>query len=89
MIELDPVKLVVIVLLFVVVVAMGSGLLFLVRDSGGGSKRTLKSLTARIGISIGILILLLVAIKTGMIKPHGVTPAPHSIENNSESHSAN
>lgn len=74
MIELDPVKLVIIALLFIVIVAMGSGLLFLVRDNESSSKRTLKSLTARVGISVGILILLLVAMKFGVIKPHGVTP---------------
>jgi FtsH-binding integral membrane protein len=61
------------VLVFVVLIlsSLFSALFFLIRDQGG-SKRTLKALTWRIGLSVGLFLLLLAGYYLGLIKPHGV-----------------
>lgn len=64
-------KYVVILMLLFILASLGSGLFFLLRDSGG-SRRTVKALTLRIALSVGLFILLLLAYATGLIKPHGL-----------------
>lgn len=67
---------VIIVLVFLGIVAsLASGLMFLVKDSGD-SRRTLRALTWRIGLSVGLFLFLMLLIVTGVITPHGVTPNP-------------
>lgn len=66
-------KIAVIVALIIILIALGSGLVFLVRDKGQ-SKRAVKSLTWRIALSIVLFILLFVGYFTGMIRPHGINP---------------
>jgi len=66
-------KILIIVLLFVIIAALSSGMFFLVHDKGT-STRTVKSLTVRIILSIALFILLFVGFATGLIKPHGITP---------------
>ncbi|WP_231865935.1 twin transmembrane helix small protein [Legionella fallonii] len=51
--------------------SLASGLFFLVKDSGN-SKRMVKALTIRITISLTLFIFLFIALKFGLIKPHGV-----------------
>lgn len=63
-----------IIILFAMIIIAGSlfsGLLFLMRDSGN-TKRTVKALTLRVGISLSLFIFLLIAFKLGLIKPHGI-----------------
>ena len=67
-------KILIIVLLFVIIAALSSGMFFLVHDKGT-STRTVKSLTVRIILSIALFILLLIGFATGLIKPHGITPS--------------
>ena len=64
-------KYVVILMLLFILASLGSGLFFLLRDPGG-SRRTVKALTLRIALSVGLFILLLLAYATGLIKPHGL-----------------
>lgn len=64
-------KLFIIFVMLLIVGSLLSGLVFLVRDSGD-SKRTLKALTLRIGISVGLFLFLLIAFKLGLITPHGI-----------------
>lgn len=64
-------KLFIIFVMLLIVGSLLSGLVFLVRDSGN-SKRTLKALTLRIGISVGLFLFLLIAFKLGLITPHGI-----------------
>jgi hypothetical protein len=45
----------------------------MIRDKGQ-SHRTLKALTVRITLSVGLFILLMVAYATGLITPHGIYP---------------
>ena len=63
---------VMIVAIFIAILAsLGSALVFLIRDRGG-STRTAKALTARVGISIGLFVLLFVLWSLGVITPHGL-----------------
>ncbi len=38
----------------------------------GGSDRTVKALTRRIGLSVLLIVLVIIGIATGVIQPHGV-----------------
>ena len=62
-----------VVLAFVVLIlaSLFSGLFFLIRDQGK-SKRTVKALTWRVGLSLALFLLLLAGYYFGLIKPHGV-----------------
>lgn len=67
---------VIIVLAFIgIVVSLASGLFYLVNDKGD-SRRTLRALTIRIGLSIGLFAFLMILIAFGVIEPHGVYPDP-------------
>ena len=68
-------KSLVIILLLIIMISLGSALVYLVRDRGS-TKRTLNALTLRIGLSIVVFILLMIGFATGLITPHGVVPAP-------------
>ena len=50
---------------------MGSGLVFLVRDSGD-TRRTVKALTWRIGLSLALIGLLVLGYLTGIVQPHNL-----------------
>lgn len=54
---------------------LGAGLYYMLTDKGR-SKRTVNALTWRIALSVGLVLLLLLAIKLGWITPHGVGRAP-------------
>lgn len=62
-------KIIVIVLLFVVLYCLGSGLYYLVRE-GQGSVNLAKALTWRVSISLLVFTLLIVAYFMGWITPH-------------------
>ncbi|QMT61317.1 twin transmembrane helix small protein [Legionella sp. PC997] len=64
-------KIIIISVMIIIAGALASGLIFLIRDPGN-SKRTVKALTIRISISVGLFIFLLIAFKLGLIKPHGI-----------------
>ena len=53
-----------------------SGLYYLVKDKGS-SKRTVKALSFRIGLSLGLFLFLMALIGLGVIKPHGLYPQGH------------
>ncbi len=66
-------KLLVISLLVAVLISLGSGLYYLVRDQGR-SERTVRALTLRVGISVGLFGLLFLLQALGLLTPHGVQP---------------
>lgn len=67
---------IIILLAFVGIVAsLASGLYYLVNDKGD-SRRTLRALTMRIGLSVGLFLFLMILIAFGVIEPHGVYPTP-------------
>ncbi|HET8849225.1 MAG TPA: twin transmembrane helix small protein [Marinobacter sp.] len=57
-------KVVIVVLMLAVVVSLFSGLFFLIRD-GGKTHRVVTSLSVRVGLSVALLVLVLVALWTG------------------------
>ena len=52
---------------------LGAGLYYMLVDKGQ-SKRTVNALTRRIALSVGLILLVVLAIKMGWIQPHGVNP---------------
>lgn len=64
-------KVFIIFIMFIIASSLASGLFFLVNDTGD-SKRTVKALTVRIGISLSLFIFLFIAFRLGLIHPHGI-----------------
>lgn len=56
---------------FLIIASMGSALFFLMRDKGQ-SNRTVKALALRVGFSITLFILILLANHYGLIQPTGI-----------------
>ncbi len=67
------IKVIIVLIMLAIVYSLFSGLYFLVKDQGK-SKRTVNSLSWRIGLSIGLFLLLIIAMATGLIEPHGLRP---------------
>ena len=65
------VKIVIIMFLIAIVAALGYGLMSLVRDTGD-TRRTVKALTWRIGLSILLITLLVIGYLTGIVQPHNL-----------------
>lgn len=66
-------KLFVILILLGIVLSLGSGLFYMVRDRSD-SDRTVRALTIRILLSVFLFAMLMLGIYTGIIEPHGVNP---------------
>jgi hypothetical protein len=62
-----------VILAFIVaiLVALGSGMVFLVRDQGS-RRRTVTALSLRIGLSIALILFLVIGYRMGWIHPHGL-----------------
>lgn len=76
-----PIKIFVIVAFLAILVSLGSALFHLVRHkSDEDSRKTAKALTFRIGLSLGLFILLVLALATGLIQPHGLGVRMHTGE---------
>ena len=63
-------RLLILAALLGVVISLGSALVHLVRDKGESSKMA-RALTLRVGLSVLLFVLLLVAWWLGWIEPHG------------------
>jgi hypothetical protein len=81
---MDPIKILVIVILFAIVGSLGSALFHLSQgrktDDAGGeaanqehSRKMARSLTIRVAMSVVLFILLMLAWKGGLISPHGLS----------------
>jgi hypothetical protein len=66
------VKTIIILLFLAALGSLASAMVFLVKDKGK-TDRTAKALTYRIGISVFIFVLLMLAYFAGYIKPHGIS----------------
>jgi succinate dehydrogenase/fumarate reductase cytochrome b subunit len=64
-------KLLIIGFLIVILWNLGAGLYYMMVDKGT-TDRTVRSLTWRIGLSIALIVLVMIGIYTGVIKPHGI-----------------
>jgi hypothetical protein len=60
-----------------IVLSLGSALFHLTRGSGD-SRKVARALTIRIGLSVALFILLMIAWYMGLISPHGLGSAPQS-----------
>jgi hypothetical protein len=69
-------RLLIIGVLAAIVVSLGSALFHLSRGTGD-SRKVVRALTIRIGLSVALFILLMVAWYMGLITPHGVAPPTH------------
>jgi cytochrome bd-type quinol oxidase subunit 2 len=72
---MDPIKILVIVILLAIIGSLGSAL-FHLSSGKGDSKKMARALTVRVGLSVALFILLMLAWYNGLITPHGV-PAGH------------
>jgi len=66
------IKIIVILLFLAALGSLVSAMVFLVKDRGD-TNRTAKALTYRIGISVFVFILLMLAYFAGYIEPHGIS----------------
>jgi Protein of unknown function (DUF2909) len=64
------IRIVVIGMLIAIVVSLGSALYHLTR--GEASDKLVRALTVRIGLSVALFILLMIAWYAGLIRPHGL-----------------
>ncbi|TAK77917.1 MAG: twin transmembrane helix small protein [Gammaproteobacteria bacterium] len=66
------IKIIIVLFLIAIFFSLGSALYFLIHDKSG-STRIVKALTWRIGLSLLLFALLLVAFTLGWITPHSIT----------------
>jgi hypothetical protein len=64
-------KILVAIAFILIIASLGSALVFLMKDQGK-SNRTVKALALRVGFSIALFILILVANRLGWIQPTGI-----------------
>jgi succinate dehydrogenase/fumarate reductase cytochrome b subunit len=64
-------KILIVVFLIAIVWNLGAGLYYMMTDKGG-TDRTVKALTRRIGLSVLLIVLIIIGIATGVIQPHGL-----------------
>ncbi len=67
-------KLVVLGVLVAIVASLFTALFSLMRDRGRGDS-TVRALTVRVALSVGLFVLLLIGMKLGLVTPHGVYPS--------------
>lgn len=67
------IKSIVIIAFILIIVSLGSALFHLIKHkSEENSVRTVKALTIRIGLSVLLFIFVVIALLTGLVKPHGI-----------------
>lgn len=59
-------RFVIILFLILIVASLGSALVFLIRDKGTGT-RSVRALALRVGLSIGLFLLLMAGIASGLL----------------------
>ena len=64
-------KLIIIAVLVVIVWNLGAGLYYMMVDKGT-TNRTVRALSWRIGLSVGLILLVALGIFTGVVKPHDI-----------------
>ncbi|EJN03330.1 twin transmembrane helix small protein [Herbaspirillum sp. YR522] len=64
-------KIFVAIAFILILASLASALIFLMRDKGK-SNRTVQALTWRVGLSVGLFLLILLCYKLGWIQPTGI-----------------
>jgi len=67
---MEPIKILVLIVLFAIIFSLGSALFHLAKGTGD-SKKMVKALSIRVGLSLALFILLMAAWYAGLIKPNG------------------
>jgi hypothetical protein len=65
------IKILIVACLLGIVLSLASGLFYLVNDKGE-SRKMAKALSIRVGLSVLLFVLLLIAWSQGLIQPHGI-----------------
>jgi uncharacterized iron-regulated membrane protein len=65
-------KILIVLLFLAVVVALFSGLYFLMKDRDG-SKRIVTALSWRVGLAATLVALIVIGVATGLLEPHGIS----------------
>jgi uncharacterized membrane protein len=66
-------RLIIVAILIAILASLFSGMYFMLHDRGQ-SKRNVKALSIRIGLSLLLFAMLIAAYLLGIIRPNGVTP---------------
>jgi putative copper export protein len=66
------VKAIIILFLIIILYSLGSALFYLVRDNKKDETRVVTALTWRIGLSMLLFVLLMIAFAMGWITPHAI-----------------
>lgn len=69
--DIASMKIIVAIAFILILASLGSALVFLMRDKGK-SNRTVQALAFRVGFSIALFVLILVAYSLGWIQPTGL-----------------
>jgi succinate dehydrogenase/fumarate reductase cytochrome b subunit len=64
-------KLLIVAFLILILYNLGAGLYYMLTDKGQ-TDRTVNALTRRIAISVALILLVILGIWTGVIRPHGL-----------------
>ena len=67
---MEPIKILIIIVLFAIVGSLGSAL-FHLSKGGGDSRKMVRALAIRVGLSLALFVLLMAAWYTGLISPNG------------------
>lgn len=66
-----PAKILIVFVLLLIIASLGTALVYLLKDRNR-SPRTVKALTFRIVMSIGLFLFLLLGYRVGLLQPHGL-----------------
>ena len=69
---MQPLYKIVVIAVFVAILASLGSALYQLSRSGGDSKKMIRALAIRVGLSITLFLLLMIAWYAGLIKPHGL-----------------
>ncbi|MCQ8181175.1 twin transmembrane helix small protein [Methylomonas sp. SURF-1] len=83
------IKILIVAAFIAIITSLGSALFHIVKHKDDeDSKKTARALTVRIGVSLGVFILLFIAFATGLIQPHGIGTRMHGAPTTSTNPSA-
>ncbi|HVO44806.1 MAG TPA: twin transmembrane helix small protein [Steroidobacteraceae bacterium] len=71
------IRLTIMAVLVAIIASLGSALFHLSRGTEKDSRRLARALTLRIGLSVVLFVLLMLAWYFGLITPHGLAPPAH------------
>jgi cytochrome bd-type quinol oxidase subunit 2 len=70
---MTPIKVLIVVVLVAIVASLGNAL-FHLASGKGDSRKMARALTIRVGLSVALFVLLMIAWYSGIIAPHSLPP---------------